>query len=246
MLAALNTHIRKGRGVLLTGISGFDLTGTWLKYEGMPEYEIDYASAGTELAKDIVKSPFLFYEGAYRTRLLDGEVLCEIREPYFNRTYAKYCSHQNTPYKTEVSNHPAAVRKGNIVYLAHPVCRMYQKHGAQYHRDYFINALKLVYRDPVLEVDMPSAGRVSLYKYPDKKQYVLHLLYASPIQRGRVLVIEDIPEIRDISVTIDTREQIKEIYLVPDKKDISFALTGKKTTFVIPKIKCHQIVVLEY
>ena len=252
MAEAISRHLEKGRSIVLTGKSGLDENGkrfmldAGIEYAGESDYEIDYVSARNELAEGIVKSPFLFYEGAYKTRAIDARVLSEIREPYFNRTYGKYCSHQNTPYRLDAASHPGAVKKGNVIYIAHPVCRIYNRYGAQYHRDYFINALMMVYTDPVLEVDMQSAGRVSFFKYPEKNRYVLHLLYASPVQRGKTLVIEDIPPVYDIKVQIDVPEKVKRIYLVPGNEEINFDSISTVNSFVIPRLLCHQIAVIEY
>ncbi len=115
------------------------LIDTGAKYIEKSTYELDYVKVGIDLSKGIVISPFLFYESAEQVLVTDGKILGEIYEPYFNRTYGHYCSHQNTPNKLEAAQYPAAVRKGNVVYLAHQICKLYFEHGAQYHRDYFIN-----------------------------------------------------------------------------------------------------------
>lgn len=245
-------YVRNGGAMLLTGRSGLkpdgnafavDVGASWV---GPPQYDVDYVRAGKELSGGIVSSPFLFYEGAQRVRLEGGEALATLREPYFSRTYGQYCSHQNTPYRLEDAPWPAAVRHGNVVYLAHPVCRLYYEHGAQFHRDYFINALRLVYKHPAMVVAMPSSGRARLVRQPAQQRYVLHLLYGTPIQRGRASVIEDLPSLFNVKVELDVCQTVKSVELAPGGGTVSFAQNGSKISFIVPEVQCHQIVVLNY
>ncbi len=248
----LNGLIENGGGVLLTGTSGLNKGETHfvidagVNYQGKALHENDYVLLNKQLSEGIVNSPFLFYTAGEKVWLTDGEVLASIKEPYFNRTVAHYCSHQNTPYKLETASHPAAVRKGNVVYLAHPVCSLYYAYGAQFHRDYFINALRLIYRQPVLQVDLPSSGRAHFVRQTANNRYVLHLLYATPIQRGRALVIEDMPPIFNVDVTMQISEKVKRAYLAPQGDILRFKQQGNTVTLTVPKVECHQIVVLDY
>ena len=111
-------------------------------YLGPAEFDIDYLVAGKALAERIVASPFLNYEAAICVRPdPDTESLATIREPYFSRTYAQYCSHMNTPHRPENAAHPGVLRKGNVVFAAHALGRIYFDLGARIHRDLLINAL---------------------------------------------------------------------------------------------------------
>ena len=81
-------------------------------YIGPGGYDIDYLVVGEALSRGLVSSPFLNYEAAIRVRPdPDAEILATIREPYFSRTYAAYCSHRNTPHRPEKAAHPGALRK---------------------------------------------------------------------------------------------------------------------------------------
>ena len=163
-------------------------------YLGPANYDEDFTVAGEKLRRDLVASPFLNYEAALRSRPQAGaEVLATLHEPYFNRTYGQFCSHQNTPNRLETAPHPAALRKGRVVFLPHRLGKLYYEHGARVHRDLFANALALIYSRPMVQTSLPSAGRVSLMHQPQHRRYVAHLLYGAPLQRGRCLVIEDLP-----------------------------------------------------
>ena len=109
-----------------------------------------------------------------------------------------------------------------------------------------INTLNLIYKNPVLKVEgLPSAGRVRLVEQPRKNRFILHLLYASPIQRGCAQVIEDLPSIYNIEVTMAIKEKIKRVYLAPESRELTFIQEDENIKINIPKLKCHQIVVLD-
>jgi len=248
----LEQFVKSGGGLLLTGQSGLDhaqqtfMVDVGAEYEGISPCDCDYLKVNEELSADMVISPILCYNPAFKVKAADAQVLAKVKEPYFNRTYARYCSHQNTPYRLEDADYPAAVRKGRVIYLAHPVCSMYYHNGSQYHRQYLINALKLLNPDTVLNARMQSAGRVNFVRQPDKNRYVLHLLYASPIQRGRTLVIEDILPVYDIPVQLKIKEKVKRAYLAPQNNDLFFVQDDDTVSITVPKVDCHQILVLDY
>ncbi|MBQ2957849.1 MAG: beta-galactosidase trimerization domain-containing protein, partial [Clostridia bacterium] len=199
--ARIQQFADKGGAVLMTGMSGirngrFQID-TGAKYIGEARYRQDYLCAGECIKLPFGNAPFLCYQGAQTIELTDGEAIAALYPPYFDRTYAHYCSHMNTPYQPDAAATPAAVRKGSVVYFAHPLCSMYKNDGAQLFREMLIRALKLIYT-PRYSVTLPSAGRTRLTAQPDKNRYVFHAAYGSPIQRGRTSVIEDLPPIYQV------------------------------------------------
>ena len=105
-------------------------------------------------------------------------------------------------YKRQDYDHAAAVQNGNIMYLAHKMGEIYKGYGSVYHRRYFINALRRLYGAQAFEVKMPSAGRAAMRYQAEEGRYCLSLLYASPITRGAVEVIEDMPPLYNVPVKI--------------------------------------------
>lgn len=216
------------------------------KYIGAARYENDYMVAGKKLVSGLVGSPVLCYTAALRAKPGKCEVLAVIKEPYFNRTYAKYCSHQNTPNRLDCAGHPAAWKYGRFVCLAHPLGEMYCKHGARLHRDYFVNALRLVYTKPVIETSLPSSGRINLLHQPQRCRYVAHLLYSPPLQRGRCLVIEDFVTLFNVPLKLRVPEPVKNVRLAPQDAQLKFRRSADGCAVTVPKLQGHQIVVFEY
>jgi hypothetical protein len=235
-----------GNGALNAAGDAFTV-GVGAQYVGPAEFDMDFTIVGDSLGGNgLVASPFLNYAGALKAKPTTGEVLGAVREPYFSRTFGKYCGHQNTPYQLDDAPHPAALRNGNVVWLAHPVGRMYYAQGAIVHRRLFANALRLVHTKPMAAADLPSCGRISLLHQPERSRYVLHLLYASPLQRGRCLVIEDLPELRDVAVTLRLPGKVKALRLIPDDTSLPITNDGDTVCTTIPAFSCHCAIVAEY
>jgi hypothetical protein len=249
--AALQQYVAKGGKLLLLGAGALDASGEALvldvgaRYIGPGRFDVDYTVVGDALAEGLVRSPFLNYTSALRLEPLEGtEVLATLREPYFSRTYGHYCGHQNTPYTLENAPHPAVIQRGNVITMAHGLDELYYRHGAKVHRQLFINALHILHARPMVEVDLPSAGRVSLLHQPEQDRYVAHLMYAAPLQRGRCLVLEDLPTLRDVAVTVRLPQAPQRAYLVPGNTPLPCKVAADGTTRVmVPEFSCHCAVV---
>ena len=251
--ARLEGFVKHGGKLLVLGTSGLDAQGkrflidVGAEYLGPAKYELDYLRVGKALGKGLVEAPFLCYTPAVRVKpARGGQVLAAIREPYFDRTYEHYCSHQNTPYQLQDAAHPGAVRQGGVVYLPHPLGQIYHAHGARLHRDFFINALRLIYKKPLLAAKLPSAGRATLIRQPDQRRYVLHLMYAPPLQRGRCLVIEDLVPLYGVPVQLRLPEKVRKVYLAPERKPVRFQQARGIVKLAAPTVQCHQAIVLEW
>ncbi|MCK4960400.1 MAG: beta-galactosidase, partial [Planctomycetes bacterium] len=89
-------------------------------------------------------------------------------------------------------------------------------------------------------------GRVSLLHQPEDSRYVVHLLYGPPIQRGRCEVIEDLPVLYNVPVSVNLPEKVKKAMLVPDMQKLAISEKDGKLSVTVPKFQCHCAVVFEY
>ncbi|HEV7302066.1 MAG TPA: alpha-amylase family protein [Tepidisphaeraceae bacterium] len=234
-----------GEGCLLAGADelALDIGGEYL---GHANFQVDYTLAGDALRPlgDLGVGPFLNYTAAPRIKPTDGQVLAAIREPYFDRTYGRYCSHQNTPYVLQDAPHVAAVRKGNVLTLPHSLGLLYAKHGARVHRELATAALKLLGFAPTVTVEgLMSAGRVALYEQASHGRHVLHLTYAVPTPRGRCMVIEDLPTLRDVRVSVKL-DGVTSARLPLRGETLQANREGDRLTFTLPRLRMHELVEL--
>ena len=222
-----------------------DIGGSYL---GDSEYDFDYTVIEAQIGENIVSTPFLNYESGCRVKNEDGTVLAYIREPYFNRSYAKYSSHRETPYKLENSEFPAILRKGNVIFFAHQLDRLYFNHGVRLHRDLVGNAIRLLMKKPFLNVkNLPSSGRVSLLKQENKNRYIAHLLYSPALLRGvDIQVIEDFLPVPGVELELRVLEKVKDVYQIPGEKKLDFTQENGIIKVNIPAFIMHTGIVFNY
>ena len=247
--AKVQSFVDGGGTLVLSGRSGMNAEGTEFLVDvgarplGPSPWCPDYVQVCEALREGLVGNPFVLYERAQRVEVGDAEVLAEGWRPYFNREFRHFCSHQHTP-PAEPAGYPAAIRKGRIVYFAHPVFANYRNKGQQLARDYVWSVIASVHGRLDVEVGLPSMGRVSLLRQEAEKRHVLHLLYAAPVARGRgIEVVEDVVPLFDVPVSL--RLEASKVMLVPEGTQLPFDRKADRIEFVVPRLELHQMVVLE-
>ena len=249
----LNEFVKRGGSLVVMGAGALNLNRTEMVldvgaiYLGEANFDTDYLLLGDTLKKSLVETPFLNFKPAIRVRAeKDTEVLAKIREPYFSRTYETYSSHQNTPYQLKDADHVGIIRKGNIIYFANELDEMYYHHGARLHRDLFLRGLELVHRHPMVQTTLPSTGRVSLLHQADAKRYVVHLLFASPIQRGNCEVIEDLVPLYNVPVRVDLPVSVQRATLIPEMEELILEESSDGVQVLVPEFCCHCAIAFDY
>ncbi|HEY0056953.1 MAG TPA: hypothetical protein VGB63_16505 [Pedobacter sp.] len=249
----INSWVEKGGKLIVFGEGALDKSGkrfllnVGAEYLKKSDFNFDYTTVKQLIGSNIVSSPFLNYESGLLVKPTTGTVLASIREPYFNRTYAKYNGHRETPYKLEDSAYPAVVKTGNVIFFAHPLDKLYYTHGVRMHRELVKNAIDVLYQSPYLKVsNLQSSGRVSFLKQNTEKRYVAHLLYASALLRGEVQVIEDFPIVPGVELEINVPENIKKVYQISDGKKLDFTKEGNVLKVKVPTFTMHTGIVMEY
>ena len=263
--AKLDAYLTQGGKLLLTGESGlavsedrfvFDVGG---KCCGPSPFSPDYLLAIPELQASFVQTPLVMYLRSQRLEVTDGKGLGGIFDPYFNRDFRHFCSHQHTPPQPEPSGFACGVHKGNIVYLAHPVFSIYRGLGAVAYKEYVLAALRLLLgQTSTLTTNLPSSARVSLMRQSAHRRTVLHLLYANTINRGgemnlqggtveaktrSVEVIEDLIPLHGVEIALRSETPVGKVTLEPQGTEIPFALINNQITVILESFTCHQILV---
>ena len=236
---AICDYVSKGGAIVASGNSGFKEIGIDIK--GPSEYDLDYISCDMEE----ITTPFLSYTKAYVAEC-KGEVLAKVYEPYFNRTFRHFCGHKNTPFKEEPASYPALVKNDKVIYFAHPVFAAYNSSGNYVLERYIKKAVAEVYEKNIEFNYYPSCARVRVRKSEEKSFYAVHMLYAPPINRGNVCLLEDFPPLYNTEIKLSVPEQVNSVTLVPQNKEIPFVQKDGKITFNVEKMELHQLIVLNY
>ena len=265
--AALEVKLRAflagGGKLILSGSSGlradedvfaFDLPVTGGE---LSEFSPDYVKAAPEFAPAFVERPFVMYLPSRRIRVTGGTSLGQVYDPYFNRNYLHFCSHQHAPNRPEPSGYDAGVMTSNILYFAHPVFSIYRGFGMVALQEFVLNALRrFIGSDLLVETDLPTTGRVTLMRQEEFDRDILHLLYANTINRGgggltllnephnngyAIEVIEELTPIGPVRVAVRSDRPVTRVTLVPQGKAVEFRTVDGKVEFELPNLVCHQM-----
>lgn len=266
----IDAFLAQGGKLILSGISGltedksgflFDIGAT---YSGESACQPDYALPAEAYRPDFLKTPVVMYLRSQRITPTTAESLGDIHDPYFNRTYAHFCSHAHAPNKPEASGFALGTRTDNILYFAHPVFSLYYAWGAVPYRQFITKAIRsFIGADAGLSTNMPSTARVSLRHQTEAKRHVLHLLSATTVNRGGssdkvsdvfkkdgirgihgIEVIEELNPVFNAQATITTPINVSRVTLEPQGQEIPFEKKDGAVTITVPEFTCHQMVAL--
>lgn len=263
----IDAYLASGGKLVLTGDSGLneDRSGfLWdmgAEFFGQSEYCPDYLLPHKEFGPSFCHSPMVMYAASNRIKVTSGASLGDVYDPFFNRTFRHFSSHQHTPYKPKPSGYDCGVINGSILYFAHPVFTIYSGYGAVGCREYVVRTIQhFLGCELSLKTNLPSTARVSLMEQAEEKRYVLHLLYAATVARGgqmqlsggnlesngNIEIIEDLIPLHDTSVTLRVPKQISSITLEPQGVPLEFQQDAEGVRLCVDQFECHQMVALNY
>jgi hypothetical protein len=264
MAERLNKYIQAGGKLLLTGGSGMNreetefLIDLGLEYSGeMGAFSPDYIRPVSGLDRDLPKAPFVVYERPYKVRKGGGESWAESYEPYFNRRWDHFCSHQHTPYKPEPSKElDPVVTFPWGAYVCHPVFRAYHKSGQPLLKYLIRGILTKVYPEPLVLSNLPSSARITVTEQENHNRWIVHFLFAPPQLRGKGLkhpkghdlaleIIEDPVPLRDVHCSVRSQRAPTRVYLPEEGEKLPFQFSGGRVEFTVPEVTVHQMVVIE-
>lgn len=173
------------------------------------------------------------------------EVLAQTIDPYFDRTYQKFCSHRQAP-SSGASQYDAIIKGGNTIYFAHPIFSQYNQNAPSWCKKLVVNALRMLIGEPIVRHNGPSSMLVTLNRQPKQERTVMHLLHYIPERRSvEIDIIEDVIPLHDVRLSVELKEEVKRVACVPDGPELSFTIEDGRVNFVVPKITGHQMIVFE-
>ena len=249
--AKIDTFLAAGGKVLATGESGLNpardsfAIDLGAKYIGPSEFSPSYFRPHWPLA-NLGEAAFVFYGAGHNVELNGGTALGHRENPYFNREFDHFCSHQHAPNAPHDAG-PGVVESKNGIYIAWNVFADYATKGSLALKEVTIYALNRLLPNKTLTTNLPAQGIVTLTEQPAHNRQVVHLLYASPVKRGDgVEVIEDLLPIMDTSVVLRLSQTVKRVSLAPQGDPIPFEPGVGVVSFTVPRFECHQMVLVDY
>ncbi|WP_059049021.1 alpha-amylase family protein [Paenibacillus senegalimassiliensis] len=252
LAARIEAFTTGGGKLLVTGRSGLNMTGDafaldmGIRWLGTNTYRPAYFHPHFQPGVLLPTSYAMYSEGQL-VDIQEGQVLGHVENPYFNRDLFAFSSHRHTP-SARNDNGPGMIESRSGIYIAWDLFSEYADAGHLILKEIVLHALSSLLPQPVLSTNLPARGITTLQYQRKEKRYVNHLLYASPVLKGQVEVIEDIVPLQDISVCLrlpDDTARVRRIYLAPSMIELPFTEEEGELAYSIPRIENHQMVVIE-
>lgn len=249
---AIRAFTASGGKLLATGRSGLDPDGSafaldlGLNWRGASPYRPSYFRPDFTPGP-LLPASFVMYGEGQQVELNGGRALGSRENPYFNRDVFTFCSHQHTPSAGEESG-PGMIESTSGIYIAWNVFGDYADNGHLILKEMVLHALARLLPQPSLSCDLPARGIATLQYQQGENRYINHLLYATPVLKGHVEVIEDIVPLRDVSVglRLPSQASVKRVYLAPSMEELPYTVNNQdEINYTVPYLDNHQMVVLE-
>ncbi|PPK48318.1 beta-galactosidase trimerization domain-containing protein [Clostridium algidicarnis] len=218
-----------------------------ISYEGESEYYRDFILPNDVIGKDLYKEEYVMYLRGAKTKVNDAKVLMNSIEPYFNREGKTFCSHQHTPSSGKIG-YPAATRKGNVIYFAHPIFKIYRKNCARWCKSIIKDAIEMLLDHKLVNHNGPSTVITAINRQADYNRDILHVLHYITEKRSEdIYTIEDVIPLYNLEFKLYVGEkQVKAVKMVPELKPIDFTNTDGYIIFNVDKIEGHNMFSIEY
>ncbi|HTE21242.1 MAG TPA: beta-galactosidase trimerization domain-containing protein, partial [Armatimonadota bacterium] len=253
LLGKLRQYLAAGGKLVASQHSGmardrdeFVLEELGVRYLAEAQYSPDFVAPGPQVAEGILSSEHAMYDRGVEVEPLPGaEVLADVWHPYFNRTYAHFCSHRHTPAEKK-SQFPAAVATENAVYFAHPLFASFMRHGVRTYKLLFLNALKRLLPEKLLVSNAPTTARITLLRQESPARSIVHVLHYIPEQRYRdIQTIEETIPLHDLTLSVKLESKPGRAYLAPGGEDLPLEWTDGRAKVTVPRVDGHAMVVFE-
>src|SRR6202034_3748492 len=100
-----------------------------LQLKNHSSFKVDFLIPTANSPGVPVRSPIVIHGGAWDAVPGRGtSVLAQRADPYFDRTWRTFCSHQHAP-DAALSRYPGAIHKNGIVWFAHDIFTRYRHYG---------------------------------------------------------------------------------------------------------------------
>ncbi|WP_369018139.1 alpha-L-fucosidase [Thermatribacter velox] len=252
LVQKIRCFLEKGGKLILSHESGLDinkkdfaLPELGLRYLGPSPFEQEYLRISEVLPSLDQKYDYILYERGSRVSLLSekGEILGRLVRPYFNRSWKAFCSHGQTP-PAELTEEPAIVQIGGVIYITHPIFAMYRKWAYPVYRKVVGGCIDRLLPFSLVRVsNFPVSGEITVLR--KESSLLLHLLYFPITSKGELQVVEDLIPLQDVRISLRVDFNVERVRCIPEDQILPFQQDGKYISFTVPKIEGHQMIIVE-
>jgi len=247
----LQAYLAGGGKLLLSHESGLDLDGKkfalaeiGLKYAGLAEDKGEYFEALEGIGDGLPAMVHFWYEQGSSVRAIAGTtVLARIWKSYFDRNYLHFSSHRQTPFE-QATDRPSVAQRGNVVYISHPVFRIYAQHSYAPHKQLVANCIRRLLPHPLIRAEAPSTAQITVTEQKGRRTvHVLH--YAAERRTPDIDIVEDVIPLVNLKLALRTDQRPRQAYLAPQRQSLKFDFADGYAQVVVPEVRGHQMVVFE-
>ena len=164
----LQAYLAQGGKLLLSGTSGLsaDASRTRLPLGIAPEGWSPFTTTYFRFAGET--TDHVMYERGVRARPAAGsQMLAEVVDPYFERAWDHFSSHQQTP-SDKATGYAAALVQGNVGYISYPVFSAFALHGNLPYRRLVGEVLEHLLPQPLARMDGPSGAEIAVNRQGER------------------------------------------------------------------------------
>ncbi len=247
----LTAYLRDGGKLLASGTSGLSTDATavtlpvlGITAHGNSEYTATYIRFGSAVAKDVPPTDHVMYDRGVLVKATKGaKTVATMVDPYFERAWDHFCSHNQTPGDRQ-SPYAAAVLTKSTAYVAYPIFGAFAAHANYPYRLLVRNLIDSLLPEPLLRVDGPTSLEATVMR--QRNRTIVHLLQYCPERRTKHLdIVEDIVPLYDVPVSLRLAKQPKRVYLAPTEAVVPFTYANGRATLKVPAVHGHAMVVFE-
>lgn len=251
----LARYVERGGAVLLTYESGLNLAGDGFALdigaavEGPLPFSTSYVAPLPELAPDYIARPFSVMAPALAVRPQSGTVAARLFEPLFERHPRHFSGHQHAPPRAEWRGQAGAVRRGRVLYYAHKLFSLYREMGSVAIKQYVLAGIRSLLTDPtVVATTLPSTATITVRRAPGRR--LVQLVYAPREARGESIrglleIIEDLPVLADVSVSLSFPDfRVEAARVVHGEATLAPVAPGHAPVLRFDRLRGHVMVEL--
>ncbi len=214
---------------------------------GRSEYSREFILPNACIGKSLPKEEFVMYGKGNDFAVIDAEVLMNRVAPYFERGGEKFCSHLHAP-SSGVINGAEVVRKGDVLYCAHPIFEIYRKNAPSWCKEMFRDMLELLLPAKLLRHSGPSTLLCTLNTQDEYSRDIVHLLhYVAEKRSEEIFTVEDVIPLYQIKMQVFAGERtVTGVQLLLEKKDLKYQQEAGYISFQVDKLEGHQMIGIQY
>lgn len=246
MAYKMKEYLVNGGKILATGKGGLInnkfIDGFCCEYIRKADYCPRYFRIDDDFRSEIGEMDYVVYLQGYNVKAsVDATILSNVVDPYFNRSYDKFCSHRQTP-PDKLTDDPAIIYNKNTAYIASDIFADYAVNGVKVYRQFVEKLLDILYLKRIVYAELPITAELTLRKQGDCT--ILHILnYIIQRKCSNLDTVDEIWTLRDVRVSLLSESKPKAVKECVSQNLIEFEYTTDgRVNFIIPEINGHQMI----